>query len=54
MSMTKPAFLAPKAAASRAQIEKKSFCDMAAGYSMWKSAWYLEFHRWQNSLPDRR
>jgi len=33
--------LAPKAAsASRAQIEKKSLCDMDAGYSMWKSAWY--------------
>jgi hypothetical protein len=31
--------LRPKAAsASRAQIEKKSFCDMDAEYSMWKSA----------------
>jgi hypothetical protein len=39
MSRTKPAFSAPKAAcASRAKIEKKSFCDMDAGYSMWKSA----------------
>jgi hypothetical protein len=38
MSMSTPAFFAPKAAsASRAQIEKKSFCDMDAGYSMWKS-----------------
>ena len=33
------AFFAPKAAsASLAQVEKKSFCDMDAGYSMWKSA----------------
>ena len=23
---------------SRAQLEKKSFCDMDAGYSMWKTA----------------
>jgi hypothetical protein len=41
MSMTTPAFFAPKAASAlRARIEKKSFYEMDVGYSMWKSARY--------------